>query len=200
MSGILKYICFVVVFLLLSAACNTQKHYQTLSVIFDGVPPPESPQREKTQKETENGKEKLKLFDNENGTTGNVKRKALNRPLSSHPDFQKKRCGKCHSMQHANRIKQRQPELCYQCHKPYETRYLKLHGPVAAGFCNACHTAHQSSHASLLKMPVREVCLHCHDSGDVNKNKAHRSNSERSCMECHNAHGGSTTNFLRKKI
>ena len=72
-----------------------------------------------------------------------------------------------------------------------------IHGPVAAGLCNACHLPHKSVNRYLLKLPVREICQYCHNAGDVEKNKAHEKTSHITCQECHNAHGGQTAHLLK---
>ena len=115
---------------------------------------------------------------------------------NQHPDYQRKQCEKCHDVSHSNRLIQRQPELCYQCHKSYELKHKILHGPVAAGFCTACHAPHQSEHERLLKMPVREICQFCHHPGDISKNSAHQKISTETCLNCHDPHGGNTANLL----
>jgi len=117
-----------------------------------------------------------------------------------HPDYQKRACSKCHEVDHAYRLSKRQPDLCYQCHKPYNEKYEVLHGPVAAGFCTACHLPHQSQNKHLLKMPVREVCNYCHHPGDVSKNQAHSQINTIECVQCHNSHGGKTLNLLKDTV
>jgi len=191
----MKYIMclhYVVVFmvLLLLEACNPVTSHQTLSYFFDGVPVPEK-----------------------HGTVVVTQKQGVEQPtqvvpskdagqenhlaVSFHPDFKDKACDKCHDVEHSNRLKHRQPELCYQCHKSFETRYKKLHGPVAAGFCSTCHDSHKSEHKALLKMPIRKVCQHCHEPGDVGKNEAHSAISTVECLTCHNSHGGDSRNMLR---
>ena len=93
---------FLLVFLSISLSCS-RKH---LAVFFDGVPPEKSgaaipdsivkqqeilPEKQQTQPETD-------------------------KILSTHPDYLKKKCEKCHLSQHANRLKNKEPELCSQCH------------------------------------------------------------------------------------
>jgi len=186
----------LLVSLITALSCNPQEHYRILSFFFDGVPRPEPVKKVESDTLSAEKQEKLPLISG--SKMANTRNQPVTKtPLSFHPDYRKKACEKCHEISHAYRIKQRQPELCYQCHKPFESQYARLHGPVAAGFCNACHTVHQSEYKALLKMPVRSNCQHCHEPGDVNKNEAHKSISERSCLDCHNAHGGNTVHFLK---
>ena len=116
-----------------------------------------------------------------------------------HSDYRQKKCEKCHQIEHGYRLKQRQPDLCYQCHKNINDQYKKIHGPVAAGFCSTCHEPHKSQFTALLKMPIRDVCQHCHEPGDVAKNDAHQQISKTECLVCHNPHGGDSNNLLRIK-
>lgn len=118
--------------------------------------------------------------------------------VSVHPAYQSKLCEKCHDVNHSYRLINRQPEICYTCHKSFEEIYDVLHGPVAAGFCTTCHQPHQSENIKLLVLPVREVCQYCHQPGDVKKNQAHQKASNDNCMSCHNAHGGKTSNLLKE--
>jgi predicted CXXCH cytochrome family protein len=171
-------------------ACSGNVQHQTLAVFFDGVPQPAGDDITQADSVTnpEIGAPTVK------DTTAIV---TIGRSASIHSDYLQKSCEKCHDIAHANRLVQRQPELCYQCHKRFDSKYVKVHGPVAAGFCTACHVAHKSEYKALLIMPVRQVCQHCHEPGDVEKNQAHDKISKVECLECHDAHGGKTKNLLK---
>ena len=164
-------------------ACSGNVQHQTLAVLFDGVPQP-------ADSVTKPGTGAPAVKD----TTATV---TIGRSASMHPDYRRKSCEKCHDIAQANRLVQKQPELCYQCHKRFDSKYVKVHGPVAAGFCTACHVVHKSEHKALLIMPVRQVCQHCHETGDVAKNEAHDKISTVECLDCHDAHGGKTKNLLK---
>jgi len=179
---------FLIVGLLL-LACNSEKRQQVMAVLFDGTQETEQPKtvaidtvrkRPDAQKSFSEDQEPL--------PTDIVK--------SIHPVFKPNQCTKCHDMNKANRLRQRQPALCYQCHPDFKNKYKKLHGPVAGGYCTACHLPHQSKYKYLLKHPARENCQYCHHAGDVAKNSAHEAISEIECMQCHNPHGGEDKFFL----
>jgi predicted CXXCH cytochrome family protein len=89
------------------------------------------------------------------------------------------------------------PELCYQCHEDFSTRFKVLHGPVAGGQCSVCHSPHMSLNADLLVRTGQSQCLHCHESGEIFKTAVHQDNKETNCTECHNPHGGEDRNILR---
>lgn len=165
----------------------------TMNFFFDGAD-------QKTGAESENQKGSSGILLNESlsDTTQQRGTNHIAEMISFHPDYREKKCEKCHDVNHAYRLINRQPELCYNCHKSFEEVYEVLHGPVAAGFCTTCHKPHQSEHDKLLILPVREVCRYCHQPGDVNKNEAHQKVASDNCMTCHNSHGGKTLNLLRE--
>ncbi len=123
----------------------------------------------------------------------------IGQEMNLHPDYKRKNCDKCHTVEHSYRLKQRQPDLCYQCHPNFTSKFSKLHGPVAAGFCTTCHEPHKSTYKALLKMPVRDVCQHCHEAGDVVKNVAHQKINKTECLQCHDPHGGKSADLIRMK-
>jgi len=182
---------------LFAVSCNPHTSHALLSFFFDGVPEPE-PQRQSQDTVRVVSAQQVNLLAGQIQHFQDTTVTTLN--LTLHPDYQKKACNKCHEMEHSYRLKNRQPKLCYQCHKPFESRFSHLHGPVAAGFCLACHVPHKSINKALVKMPVQRICRHCHEAGDVNKNEAHKKTSATNCLQCHDAHGGETVNLLKKDI
>ncbi len=176
----------LVLFMILS--CSNR----SLSLFFDGVPNADSTKSTDSQP----------LFTPLSDSSSQKLTKEtviINGAGVYHPDYRQKKCEKCHQLEHGYRLNQRQPELCYQCHKNINDQYKKIHGPVAAGFCSTCHQPHKSQFSALLKMSVRDVCRHCHEPGDIVKNNAHQRSSKTECLECHNPHGGDTANLLRIK-
>ena len=172
------------VFILFTFSCN----HETLQFFFDGVNERVTPESSLNDSITVNQKPELLKIKNSNVPEPD---------LVIHPDYKNKMCNKCHDVNHSNRLKFRQPDLCYQCHKPFQNSFRILHGPVAAGLCNACHLPHQSEYAYLLKMSIRQTCQFCHTTGDVKKNPAHNKISSIECLHCHNSHGGNTVNLLK---
>lgn len=190
MKRLFSKFCMVLIALILFAAgCNPEKHHQTLSLFFDGVPKPKV-RTESIADSSSAGSDSSKPGSVESFTTG------ATATVSVHPVYKPNNCEQCHDVKHSYRLNQRQPALCYHCHEDFSKKYTKLHGPVAAGYCTACHSAHQSEYEHLLKHPARENCQYCHHAGDVAKNSAHEDISAIECMECHNPHGGEDNYFL----
>ena len=81
-------------------------------------------------------------------------------------------------------------ELCYSCHDNFKDSYNYVHGPVAGGYCTACHKAHSSKIPKLLIVESPGLCVNCHD--DIKLSARHDFDDfyETSCIECHNPHGG----------
>ena len=185
----MKLHIFISLSILVMVACNPEKHHKALAIFFDGVPEParESPA---IIDSLASGKDSLEQIsgDQESATSKIF--------VSTHPAYKPNQCSQCHDVKHSYRLNQRQPVLCYHCHKEFKNRYKKLHGPVAAGYCTSCHVPHQSEYKHLLKHPARENCQYCHHAGDVARNSAHDTISEIECMQCHNPHGGEDKFFL----
>jgi predicted CXXCH cytochrome family protein len=178
------------IFLFCFMSCSTPN--KTLSFFFDGVIDSQKVELSSSTYESE--------IDTSMTPSPETKETVvIDQAMSMHTDYQKKLCEKCHDISHSYRLIQRQPELCYKCHQKFESKFPKLHGPVAAGFCTACHVPHKSQYKALLQMPVRQVCQHCHEPGDMTKNEAHNSISKIDCLECHDSHGGETMNFLKRQ-
>ena len=185
---VFKYVALFIVLLVSLTAGTCSRN--TLKTFFDGV----ESDVDSTASSGRSG-----ISSNQDSLTDSLGKSDLEMKVpvkNQHPDYQRKQCEKCHDVSHSYRLIQRQPELCYQCHKSYEQKYKILHGPVAAGFCTACHAPHQSEHDRLLKMPVRDICQFCHHPGDISKNSAHQKISTETCLNCHNPHGGNTANLL----
>ncbi|HBO69599.1 MAG TPA: hypothetical protein DD658_05435 [Deltaproteobacteria bacterium] len=91
-------------------------------------------------------------------------------------------------------------ELCIRCHEtksPEMARRngLRVHGPVGAGYCTACHGPHNGPEPYLLLEKANESCLGCHADGFVFSKALHDGKKE--CLSCHNAHVGRTSRLLK---
>ncbi len=81
--------------------------------------------------------------------------------------------------------------LCRNCHRdpllatPAREVGSGLHGPVAAGLCQACHLPHRSRQPSLLRSPAAEVCGGCHLTSSL---LPEHPGEGRACLECHDPH------------
>lgn len=170
-------------------SCNPNKNYQTLSFFFDGVPNPtlNSDLNDTTKTETESFKIRNLKMDKET-------------EKYIHKGYKKNECGCCHDVDHAYRLIERQPKLCYKCHENFKNQYKYLHGPVAAGYCTACHHPHQSSNEKILVIEIEKLCIHCHEPGDVSQNPTHKNLGNVNCISCHNSHGGETFNMLKPGV
>lgn len=76
----------------------------------------------------------------------------------------------------------------------------KVHAPVAAGNCRACHLPHGSAAPHLLVKAVPELCLDCHDA-IANRMMLAKSRHaplyrKRSCLECHVVHASPHPSLL----
>lgn len=182
-TAIVNFFIICIIFI----SCNRQ----TLKFFFDGVDV-ENDKNETTSDVSINEKSE----NESNPVTGDSIR--VEAYLSIHPAYKKKSCVECHNADYSHRLSQKQPDLCYRCHKKFQDSYNFLHGPVAAGLCTACHSPHRSKNEKLLKMPMRQSCQYCHHPGDINKNRAHEKTSHISCLECHHPHGGDTQNLLKQ--
>ena len=160
-------------------ACSPMARYKVLSIFFDGVPNPSQ----------------VSLVD----TTAVADRRALEERLRRlrmgpqyvfHPPYQDRDCSSCHDIQAGNRLLSPQPDLCYGCHDDFRDSYEFLHGPVAGGYCTACHNPHMAKNPKLLFAKGQDLCLFCHEKRDVFANPVHLDIGETDCTECHNPHGG----------
>jgi predicted CXXCH cytochrome family protein len=186
---ILKNYYFAIIILLTTLSSCSQG---TLKFFFDGT-------EKKAQGEFgKSVSDSLGILNPDTSAAGNRMMENIKaQTISVHPAYRDKLCEKCHDVNNAYRLINRQPDICFNCHQSFNKKYAVLHGPVAAGFCTACHKPHQSENKKLLVLPVREICQYCHQPGDVEKNKAHEKISPDECRICHNAHGGSTKNLLK---
>lgn len=104
-----------------------------------------------------------------------------------HPPYADRECKICH--REGGEFSEPQPQLCYQCHEDFTSKYLYIHGPVAGGYCTECHHPH-SGKKKLLIRQGQDLCLYCHEKEFIFKNENHSEIGETDCTECHNPHGG----------
>jgi len=185
----LKVFSLIIIFVLLLSIGCSRKH---LAIFFDGVPPEKT--EEKLSADSLVVMESDSLRKDELAVLHKNKEKQI---LSLHPAYQNKECAKCHLEQYGYRLKETEPLLCNKCHTDYSKATPFVHGPVAAGFCSACHLPHKSANEHLLIKPKDEICGYCHRTEDVIKNSAHKQMAEKTCLECHYAHGGQTILMLK---
>ena len=107
-----------------------------------------------------------------------------------HYPYEERECASCHDEQSLGRMVEPQPGLCYICHEDFSERYNYLHGPVAGGYCTACHDPHMAENEKLLRLRGEELCFYCHKAESVLANEMHEDLDGMLCTDCHNPHGG----------
>lgn len=107
-----------------------------------------------------------------------------------HYPYEEGDCASCHNELSLGTMVEDQPGLCYLCHEDQSAVYDYLHGPVAGGYCTACHDPHMSESGKLLRKTGDDLCFYCHERESVLKNEMHLDLDGMLCMDCHNPHGG----------
>jgi predicted CXXCH cytochrome family protein len=120
-----------------------------------------------------------------------------NDSLFYHKPFKEKDCNSCHNNETPGSLSHSQTRVCYSCHQNWGEKYKRVHGPVAAGECTACHEPHASSNKNLLRRDAQNLCVYCHETGLIMKNKAHQEIGQKECTECHYPHGGKDRFMLK---
>lgn len=167
--------------LLLLSQCSPHAGKSVLRVFFDGVPEPDSTtivvvNPEGVQPDTSGSAEAII---------------ALAIPENSvHYPYDERDCAACHNEKSLGSMVESQPGLCYICHEDLSEQFNYLHGPVAGGYCTACHDPHMSENQKLLRITGDELCLHCHEKESVLRNEMHEGLEGMLCTDCHNPHGG----------
>ena len=119
------------------------------------------------------------------------------REVFYHTPYKERACSKCHTAETPGKINSSQEKICYACHDDFKKTYTSIHGPVAGGFCTACHAPHLSDNKNLLLRSGQELCLNCHSPDLVMTNVAHKNIGKDDCKECHDPHGGSDHSILK---
>ncbi|MCP4646358.1 MAG: hypothetical protein GY852_01315 [bacterium] len=109
---------------------------------------------------------------------------------SIHYPYGEGECASCHNKQALGTMIETQPGLCYICHEDLAEQYNYLHGPVAGGYCSACHDPHKSEQEKLLRFTGDALCFYCHEAKSVLQNEMHEGLDGMLCTDCHNPHGG----------
>nr|WP_277926360.1 cytochrome c3 family protein [Aestuariivivens sediminicola] len=107
-----------------------------------------------------------------------------------HLNITEESCTKCHNPHGGHDKFILQKETCFNCHenKKPVNEYQFVHGPVAAGECNLCHSNHDSSSENLLIIQGNNLCLNCHKTSDIIKSEPHLANKKQMCTRCHDPH------------
>lgn len=166
---------------LLLGQCSPYAGNSILQVFFDGVPESDSTSATLMDPEGEPT--------DSSGTSETILATAGTEQFIHYP-YEERVCASCHSEQSLENMVEPQPGLCYICHEDLSERYKYLHGPVAGGYCTACHNPHMSENQKLLRITGDELCFYCHDKESVLSNEMHEGLDGMLCTDCHNPHGG----------
>lgn len=80
------------------------------------------------------------------------------------------------------------------CHADY-TAMARVHGPVTAGACDACHQPDQGMHVYPLKRSGNALCTYCHPVAGTQTHQ-HPAVERDGCLACHNPHASRTDYLL----
>lgn len=175
------------IFIVFLISCTSERKFKVLSFFFDGVPDPNA----KDIVAEIRGKDSLA-----NIAIALPKLKQDKPEFYFHKPYEEEKCISCHQEGFSNRLLKPLPELCYTCHQDFNSKYKVLHGPVASGYCTACHDHHMAKLDKLLLRPGQDLCLSCHESRQIFQNSKHEKIGSENCIDCHNPHGGENLSFL----
>jgi DmsE family decaheme c-type cytochrome len=122
-------------------------------------------------------------------------------------------CDMCHSIHVArvekNFLKEREPDLCFNCHKQKRTQFNKQsHLPINEAFvgrqalkCTSCHNPMGTSNikAMIKADSVNDLCYKCHADKRGPFAFEHPPVPE-NCLNCHEIHGSNHTKLLVRKV
>jgi len=173
--------------ILMLSNCSPRAGHSILTFFFDGVPDHDSVSSASggTAKEMS---DTLALTDEATAEKKTVQ--------VLHYPYQEKECAVCHDQNSLGDMVEPEPGLCYQCHEDFSYNYKFLHGPVAGGYCTACHHPHMAAEPNLLRRSGQALCLYCHEQLPDSWNEVHGDLGDMNCTECHNPHGGEDKNIL----
>jgi predicted CXXCH cytochrome family protein len=178
----LIFILLIVQCSLFIVSCSPKVSHNLLTFFFDGVPPIGGQQPVIIRRETVPKKDSATLASKDITMT----------PKGSfHPPYANNKCNVCHDKEQMGKVLMPLPALCFKCHDEFEEKYPVKHGPVASGYCTACHSPHFTKNEKLLLRTGQQICLYCHNSKDIlNNDEAHKDIGDTKCTDCHNPHGG----------
>lgn len=211
--------CALAAVLGLAGGCSTEARYRMLTFFFTGVPAPGEEQA--TPKEA--GKPAGAA-----PAGRRTRRELVQEPaFFVHGPYGAAQCDKCHAVTASKpfrteaagaikpegadparksigpRLAAPLKELCLTCHSNKapavaQAQGLWMHGPVATGWCVACHSPHRAARQYMLlgKNNV-DLCTGCHRKPDLLRTAAHQKEPEADCLACHNPHLGRSASLLR---
>ena len=210
--------CVLTAALGLPSGCSTEARHQMLTFFFTGVPAPGEEQAKEREAEKPAGAAPA---------SKRTRREFFQEPqFFAHGPYGAGHCDKCHAVTASKpfrseaagaikaapaperksigpRLAAPLKELCLTCHGDMahtvaQAQGLWMHGPVANGWCVACHSPHRSARQYMLlgKNNV-ELCTGCHRKPDLLQTAAHQKEPEADCLACHNPHLGRSASLLK---
>lgn len=175
--------------ILLHPGCSAEKHYQTLSLFFDGVPVPEGvePRVIHSPQAADPWGPVAQATDEQDGQ-GQPKTETV--AYFFHEPYGKRKCFDCHDRSGTYQAPSDSTTSCRKCHETYfEIKKGDwVHGPVAQGGCRRCHEPHKSVHTALLTQEQKPLCFDCHNPDEVYAEPMHAANQDQACSNCHDPH------------
>jgi predicted CXXCH cytochrome family protein len=168
--------------------CTTEKRYEILKVLFDGVPNPNAPKVASSSKSP-------------NGSAGGANAGVAQPVAFMHKPYQENKCDACHGSSSGKYSDYQKigADVCLKCHEKVLTAYPVMHGPVTSVECNLCHTPHESTIRGLLKQSAPTVCTQCHVTELLSGTTPAHLQPDSQCLQCHVGHGGNEHKLLRPR-
>ncbi len=201
--------CVLTAALGLASGCSIETRHKMLTIFFTGVPAP-GEEQVKGQEASIPAETTL--------ARKRVRREFFQEPpFFTHGPYGAGQCEKCHAVTASKpfraeateavkaaavpdrksigpRLSVPLKELCLTCHgdKAHtvaQAQGLWTHGPVANGWCVACHSPHRAARQyMLLGKNTVELCSSCHRKPDLLQTAVHQKEPEADCLACHNPH------------
>jgi predicted CXXCH cytochrome family protein len=172
---------------------DENRRYQVLSFFFDGVPPPEPPDKETLSVNTRVATERKEARPKPPAVAPN--KRPVEPTLYLHKPYRERKCDLCHQSKFGQRLLLRADIICRECHEQFNKLPAFVHGPVAVGQCITCHSPHSSKFPKLLTRDGNRVCSYCHEQIDKVRITEHKSLRNRACTDCHSPHYSDTNRF-----
>ncbi len=112
-------------------------------------------------------------------------------------------CISCHNPHQSSEtrlLREKRPQLCFQCHDESIIKNKSVHSPVKEGKCNVCHDPHQSDLPKLLSKGGNDLCLSCHTQMNalLQSGKVVHPAVQQGCIMCHTPHSSANDRLLAK--
>lgn len=166
---------------LILSQCSPRASRNLLTFFFDGAPLQDS--------SLATGADPLTVLQDSANYLADTEPTAVETMVNHYP-YQEGDCRICHDPVSPAMLVEPEPGLCYLCHEDFNEQYNYLHGPVAGGYCTACHNPHRSENSGLTRFTGQQQCIGCHLPEQMERSEMHQDLEGMSCTDCHNPHGG----------